>query len=154
MATARTVRFPRHSSREASLGGSQRIGHPPSGCWSRSSRIVEHRAQRHRHGASLVREPREESACVLHEAVRAGAGEIEHLEGERDVDRLARRTALVGLKAVAEATVVVPVRLQRPHDSVRRGALEEGREQQLVERPCLAVYEVPCGCERRCQAGA
>src|SRR5205085_1845599 len=67
----------------------------------------------------------------------------QRLAGDLGVDREAGRAALVGLEAMAEATVVVLVAAQGVDHPLRRCPLEEGGEHPLFEETGVGEGELP-----------
>jgi hypothetical protein len=112
-------------------------------------RVVEHAAEGERHRAPLVGDAREERAGAVEEPPGRSSRVREQLECERHVDRLARRAPLVRLEPVAEAAVLVAVRRERPRHALGRRALEQRREQPLLQHARVPSDEVAGCLERR-----
>jgi hypothetical protein len=97
--------------------------------------------------AARVGDAGEEVAGARHHVRRLGTGGYERLERDLDVERLARRAALVGLEPVAEPAVVVAVGDQGGHDGRGVAPVSSGGEEELVEQPPLGEDEcVGGGC--------
>jgi hypothetical protein len=69
------------------------------------------------------------------------------LKGDLDVDGQAGRTALIGLKSVAETAVVVGVTSEDVDNPRAGSALEAGSKQALLQEPALAQEKLPSSSE-------
>ncbi|MEJ0041402.1 MAG: hypothetical protein WDM81_04000 [Rhizomicrobium sp.] len=97
-----------------------------------------HGRQREGHAAFVRRYLHQKIASAKRQLPVEGANRIYRFERELHVDRLARRIALVGLQARAEAAIRVAIGGQRVGDRRRRLAVEFRRKAPPLQQPRIA----------------